>query len=91
MALKLILRKHAVHRMLQREIRMLDIENVVAEGEVIEEYPDDQPFPSRLILGWTQAGPLHVVTADEHETTYVITVYHPDPDQWDSAFRRRRS
>jgi len=31
-------------------------------GEVIEDYPDDQPYPSCLVFGRTQSGgPLHVV------------------------------
>jgi hypothetical protein len=91
MALRLVLRKHAAHRMLQRGITMAEIEKVVTEGEVIEDYPGDRPFPSRLLLGWTESGPLHVVIADEENVTCIITAYRPDPLQWDSTFRRQRS
>jgi hypothetical protein len=61
-------------------------------GEAIEEYPDDTPYPSRLVLGWVGSRPLHVVAADnpEDEDTIVITVYEPEPNQWEAGFRRRR-
>ncbi|MFN3477111.1 MAG: DUF4258 domain-containing protein [Candidatus Methylomirabilales bacterium] len=61
-------------------------------GEVIEEYPNDTPYPSRLVLGWRGARPLHVVVADnpDSQETVVITVYEPDPEQREPDFRRRK-
>lgn len=37
--------------------------------------------------------PLHVVAARDiaNDTTYVVTAYEPDPNEWDVEFRRRRS
>ena len=63
----------------------------VQHGETIEDYPDDIPYPSRLILGWYEQQPLHVVAAynrDDNETI-VITVYQPDLALWSADFRRR--
>ena len=59
---------------------------------MIETYPDDTPFPSRLMLGWIGARPLHVVTADsaEAEEMIVITVYEPDLSEWEPGFKRRK-
>jgi hypothetical protein len=70
-----------------------DVEAVVAQGELVEDYPDDTPFPSRLLLGAPGGRPLHVVAADEPGTdvTYIVTAYYPDPAQWDADFRRRRT
>jgi len=50
---------------------------------VIEEYPDDTPYPSRLILGWNGTKPLHVVIADNNEDkeTIIITAYEPNQNQ----------
>ncbi|WP_448594936.1 DUF4258 domain-containing protein [Thermoflexus hugenholtzii] len=61
-------------------------------GETIETYPDDEPYPSRLILGWVSHRPLHVVVADDPvgNTLIVITAYEPNPALWESDFRRRR-
>lgn len=88
----LTFRVHAIQRMFQRRISKEDVRYVVATGEVIEEYPDDTPHPSRLILGWRKSQPLHVVVADDPDLqqTIVVTVYEPDPNQWDPTFRRRR-
>ena len=71
--------------------KIVDYEKIAA-GEVIEEYPDDAPFPSRLVLGFPGERPIHVVAADEPDSdiTHVITAYQPDPEQWDESFRRRR-
>lgn len=58
----------------------------------IEAYPEDTPYPSHLVLGWCRGRPIHVVVADNAETqeTIVITVYEPDPRQWEPGFRQRR-
>jgi len=90
---RLVFRKHAAVRMLQRNISESDVESVLAACETIEDYPEDHPFMSRLVLGWCDNRPLHVVTADDpdEDVTYIITVYEPDPDRWSSDFKRRTS
>ncbi len=52
MSNKLIFRKHALQRMFQRSISTMDVGAVLAEGKCIIPYPDDTPYPSRLMLGW---------------------------------------
>ncbi len=49
--LKFIYRIHAIERMFERDISEQDIESVVFNGEVIKNYPNDKPYPSRLSLG----------------------------------------
>ena len=90
---RLVFRVHAIQRMaLRDDISEAEVHAVLTTGEAIEEYLDDTPFPSRLVLGWVGSRPLHVVAADnpEEEDTIVITVYEPEPDQWEVGFRRRR-
>jgi len=72
---------------------MEDVEYVLETGQTIEEYADDTPYPSRLILGWSDLRPIHVVVAQNQgeEELIVITVYEPDRNLWDVHFRRRRS
>ncbi|MBI4588106.1 MAG: DUF4258 domain-containing protein [Candidatus Rokubacteria bacterium] len=62
-------------------------------GEIIEEYPEDRPYPSCLILGPAAGRPLHVVCAPvtAERKLALITVYQPDPDRWDPERRRRRT
>ena len=78
--------------MFQRGITPQDIRLVLQTGETIEQYPDDRPYPAKLVLGWNRDRPLHVVVADntDNSETVVITVYEPDPAQWDTDFRRKR-
>ena len=83
-------RVHAVQRMAERGIREEDVARVISEGKEIETYPDDKPYPSRLLLGWIERRPIHVVTAAAEHEIIVITVYEPDPDLWESSFERRK-
>ena len=64
----------------------------IENGTVIKSYPDDTPYPSRLILGFDGQRPVHVVSAynSENDTEYVITVYEPDALKWSDDFTERR-
>jgi len=65
----------------------------VLNGEVIEDYPDDKPYPSCLIYGQTFSGdPIHSVWAFNEQSKWavLITVYRPDPSQWIDWRKRRK-
>jgi len=54
-------------------------------GEIIEDYLDDEPYPSCLIYGETfSKEPIHSVWAYNHKNKWavLITVYRPDPNRW---------
>lgn len=89
---RIIYRTHAVQRMWQRNITPEEVVCTLENGETIEEYPDDSPYPSKLLLGWTKGRPLHLVVADNQcdNTLVVITVYQPDLQNWQTGFRKRR-
>lgn len=89
---RLVFRVHAIQRMFQRKIGFEDVSAVLRTGEIVENYPDDKPYPSRLVLGWRGPRPLHAVVADnaEQRETIVITVYEPDPSEWEPDFKKRR-
>jgi len=64
----------------------------VIQGEIIEKYVKDRPFPSCLVYGFTFAGePVHSVWAYNEQTRWavLITVYRPDPERW-LDWRERR-
>ena len=84
---------HAVKRMFDRGIQHNEVVEVARCGEVIADYPDDTPYPSRLMLEFVHGRPLHVVVAIEagSESCYIITAYDPDPDLWEENFRVRKS
>ena len=53
---------HILERLFQRNIRIDDVKIALMNCEIIEQYPNDYPFPSCLVLGYTKAGRvLHVV------------------------------
>jgi len=57
----------------------------VFQGEIIEEYPEDRPYPSCLVYGETlKREPIHSVWAynEENQWAVLITVYRPDPRRW---------
>lgn len=86
-------RTHATRRMFQRGIFNEDVENVLAHGEVIEEYEEAPPFERLLINGRTCFGqPLHVaVVVDTSERRLsIITTYEPDRHRWTDNYSRRR-
>ena len=45
---RLIITQHCIKRMMERSIELTEIKQAIAEGEVIEDYPDDYPYPSCL-------------------------------------------
>ena len=48
---KLVFRVPAVQRMFQRHVTVDDVRNALENGEELEAYSKDQPYPSRLVLG----------------------------------------
>ena len=83
---------HALERMMKRGISTQIVKQVLLEGEMIEDYPDDKPFPTALFLGWFQGEPFHVVTALDSLSGYcfVITVYRPDLNHFEPDYKTRR-
>ncbi len=62
-----------------------EIYSSVIQGEVIEDYPNDKPYPSCLIMGKNFSGdPIHSVWAYNPENLWavLITVYRPNPGRW---------
>jgi len=74
-------------------IRVDEVLQALDAGEIIEEYPEDKPYSSCLILGRTLASrPLHVVCApvSTDRRLIVITTYQPDPERWEADFKQRK-
>jgi len=60
--------RHALERMMERGISRETVKEVLMNGEIIESYPDDTPYPSALFLGWVKHQPFHVVSAMDSMT-----------------------
>ena len=86
-------RAHALERMIKRHIGFSAIDEIVENLEIIEEYPSDFPYPSCLVLGYNKLlKPIHIVFSvnEAEKMIYIITVYEPDAQKWESDFRRRK-
>lgn len=82
---------HANMRCIKRIIDSKDLLNVLLNGEIIEHYPNDYPYPSCLELGLSVAEkPLHVCCAIGNGKLWVITAYYPTPDRWESDMKTRK-
>ena len=60
-------------------------------GEVIEDYPEDFPFPSCLVFGHaTNGSVIHVVVGYDMEYLYIVTAYIPDTTKFEEDLKTRK-
>lgn len=84
--------RHALERMLERQITRAAAIAVLMEGERVEDYPHDYLWPSALFLGWSADRPLHVVVTFNTltNTAAIITTYEPTTEHFQEDFKTRR-
>lgn len=73
------------------DISEKELIEAILNGEMIENYADDKPFPSCLVFGRTGEGrPIHAVCAysEEDDAAIIITTYEPYAIRWIN-YRRR--
>ena len=85
-------RKHVFERMLERDISRNDVKEVLLNGELINNYPKDKPFPSALFFKLVNNRPLHVVAAIDSNKgkVFIITAYEPSLEIFKKDFKTRR-
>jgi hypothetical protein len=83
--------QHALERFLERGISRAEVIGAIMNGEVIEVYPTDRPYPSCLILH-VESEPVHVVAGADPTARicHIITAYRPDLEYFEPDFRTRR-
>ena len=88
---RIVFSGHALRGLVRRGIAIRNVRTVLTHGEVIAEYADDRPFPSRLLLGFVDGRPIHVVAAydEETRTCIIVTAYRPGSGLWNDDFRTR--
>ncbi len=77
--------------MISRNIPVDDVVAVIEFGEVIADYPNDKPYPSKLLLNFINGIHIHVVVAHNmsNNECIVITCYIPSAVLWDSDFKTK--
>lgn len=88
----LVFSVYDLEQMFERTVSVDDVRGVLAQGETIEDYPNDTPYPSRLVLGFAGTCPLHVMAADNAagNETIIVTVYKPDLLHWQTDWKTRK-
>lgn len=86
-----IITLHCMARLEKRGIKIADVEYAILNGEIIELYPEDTPFPSCLIFGvLMDKTPLHIVCSIGDGKLYLITAYYPSLDKFEADYKTRR-
>ena len=82
---------HVLKRLFQRGINTDDVIYAIQNGDVIEQYPADYPYPSCLVLGNAKNEiAIHVVCGVGIDELWLITVYYPDSNEWTSDLKTRK-
>ena len=88
---RVIISIHAQERLRQRGIKTKDIRQCIMTGEIIEQYPEDFPFPSCLIFGYCNDKKIiHVVASDEGTMSRIITAYFPSLEKFEKDLKTRK-
>ena len=76
--------QHALNQSIVRHIGVQELREAMANGQIIEDYPDDKYDPSCLIVGFTIAArPLHLQCSyPSRPLVKIITLYEPNPELW---------
>lgn len=80
-------------RLQQRTLAAGLIRTAMATLEIIEAYPHDKYLPSFLLRGESEGNVFHaqIATDVEGENIRIVTMYTPDPNEWDEGLRFRRA
>ena len=84
---------HGYDQLSADDIPARDAIGGVANSGAVEDYPQYPKGPCVLALQHDSDGrPIHIVwgiPAGQNGPAVLVTGYRPDPDLWDSSFRRR--
>jgi len=88
---RVLWKKHALERMMERSISRTQVKQAILQGNIIEYYADDYPIPSSL-FATLQPEPLHAVVAYDaaSQQCHVITAYCPDLTHFEADLVTRR-
>ena len=84
---------HVSMRLQERKLDANMLNEALESLEIVESYPDDKYLPSYLVRGECRDTVIHAHLAadvDDNENVRVVTMYLPNPDEWEPAFRRRK-
>lgn len=70
-------------------LSLLDVEEALLSGRILEQYPDTGRGESCLVAGFSDDGkPVHIVCGRMGNWMVVVTVYIPTPPKFKTPFER---
>lgn len=83
--------QHAQQEMVEEDITLDEVLEVIATGEILENYPKHRRGACCLLNGFTRGGrPIHIVCTTAQPVLIIITVYEPKPPKWVTPTQRRQ-
>ena len=84
---------HVTMRLQQRGLTAEMLRGAVATLEILERYPEDKYLLSFLVRGESTGlvFHVHIATDVEGDNIRIVTMYAPDPEEWDQELRLRRT
>lgn len=70
-------------------LSLLELEESLLNGRILEQYTDTGRGESCLTVGFTEAGkPVHVVCGKQKNSLTIVTVYIPAPPKFRNPYER---
>ena len=83
---------HAQQEMVDEDISLDQVRQAIANGRILENYPQHRRGPCCLVNGRTESDrPLHVVCTTAQPVLIIITTYEPKPPKWLTPTQRGRT
>lgn len=77
-----IISAHAERERLAENIDVVDIEEGIISGRILEDYTTDPRGASCLVLGYSKGKAIHIVCGQKQDKAVIVTVYLPQPPHW---------
>ncbi len=81
---------HAAKQRIARKITRSEVEDILKNGEIIEDYPEHHYGPACLVYGKTREGKILHILCSLREIVDIITFYEPSAKKWHEDMKTRR-
>jgi hypothetical protein len=81
--------KHGDQERQNDNLTLVEIEEALLGGRILEQYEDSGRGESCLVAGFTETGkPIHIVCGRREDWLVIITVYIPRPPKFKTPYER---
>ena len=84
-----VITKHGNFERQNDNILLVELEETIVNGRILESYADTGRGESCLVAGFSKNGkPIHCVVGERYDKLVIITVYVPTPPKFKNIFER---